>query len=114
MELGRYLVGEAGIYVCEVIDRKESHGEIFLVTNGGLHHHLAASGNFGQVLRRNFPLLAPARMGDAAKEKAHVVGPLCTPLDLLGHGVGLPRLEPGDLVAAATGAYGLTAARTAF
>lgn len=115
MELGRYFVGEAGIYVCEVIDRKESRGEIFLVTNGGLHHHLAATGNFGQVLRRNYPVLAPAHMGEASTEKAHVVGPLCTPLDLLGHAIDLPRLEPGDLVAVMqSGAYGLTASPTAF
>jgi diaminopimelate decarboxylase len=115
MELGRYLVGEAGVYVCEVIDRKESRGEIFLVTNGGLHHHLAATGNFGQVLRRNYPVVAPARMGAHETEKVHVVGPLCTPLDLLGHAVALPRLEPGDLVAVLqSGAYGLTASPTAF
>lgn len=115
MELGRYLVGEAGVYVCEVIDRKESRGEIFLVTNGGLHHHLAATGNFGQVLRRNYPVVAPARMGVRETEKVHVVGPLCTPLDLLGHGVDLPRLQPGDLVAVLqSGAYGLTASPTAF
>ena len=115
MELGRYFVGEAGIYVCEVIDRKDSRGEVFLVTNGGLHHHLAATGNFGQVLRRNYPVVAPARMGAHEAEKVHVVGPLCTPLDLLGHAVALPRLEPGDLVAVLqSGAYGLTASPTAF
>lgn len=115
MELGRYLVGEAGVYVCQVIDRKDSRGEVFLVTNGGLHHHLAATGNFGQVLRRNYPVVAPARMGAGETEKAHVVGPLCTPLDLLGAGVELPRLEPGDLVAVLqSGAYGLTASPTAF
>lgn len=115
MELGRYLVGEAGIYVCRVIDRKESRGEIFLVTNGGLHHHLAATGNFGQVLRRNYPILAPSRMDEPYTEKVNIVGPLCTPLDLLGQGVFLPRLEPGDLVAVLqSGAYGLTASPTAF
>jgi diaminopimelate decarboxylase len=115
MELGRYLVGEAGVYVCEVIDRKVSRGETFLVTNGGLHHHLAATGNFGQVLRRNYPVVAPARMGARDTEKVHVVGPLCTPLDLLGASVALPRLEPGDLVAVLqSGAYGLTASPTAF
>ncbi len=115
MELGRYLVGEAGVYVCEVIDRKLSRGEVFLVTNGGLHHHLAATGNFGQVLRRNYPVVAPARMGAHETENAHVVGPLCTPLDVLGHAVTLPRLEPGDLVAVLqSGAYGLTASPTAF
>ncbi len=115
IELGRYLAGEAGVYVCRVIDKKVSRGQIFLITDGGLHHHLAASGNFGQVIRRNYPLLAPAHMNARDHEKAHVVGPLCTPLDLLGSGVELPKLEPGDLVAVLqSGAYGLTASPTAF
>ena len=56
IELGRYLVGEAGVYVCRVVDRKVSRGQVFLVTDGGLHHHLAASGNFGQVIRKNYPV----------------------------------------------------------
>ena len=63
IELGRYLVGEAGIYVCRVIDRKISRGHVFLVTDGGLHHHLAASGNFGQVIRKNYPVVVGNRVG---------------------------------------------------
>ena len=84
IELGRYLVGEAGIYVCRVVDRKVSRGQVFLVTDGGLHHHLAASGNFGQVIRKNYPVVdrQPGRAA-AQREIASVVGPLCTPLDLL-------------------------------
>ena len=115
LELGRYIVGEAGLYVTRVIDRKVSRGEVFLVTDGGLHHHLAASGNFGQVIRRNFPLVIANRMGAAPQEKASVVGCLCTPLDLLADKASLPRAEAGDLVAIfQSGAYGLTASPTAF
>jgi diaminopimelate decarboxylase len=115
IELGRYLVGEAGVYVCRVIDRKVSRGQTFLVTDGGLHHHLAASGNFGQVIRRNYPLVAPASMAASELEQVHVVGPLCTPLDLLGSAIELPKLVEGDLVAVLqSGAYGLTASPTAF
>jgi diaminopimelate decarboxylase len=110
IELGRYIVGEAGIYVSRVIDRKTSRGELFLVTDGGLHHQLAASGNFGQVLRRNYPVAVGNRMGEAATEVATVVGCLCTPLDLLGDKVELPHAEIGDLVVVfQSGAYGLTA-----
>ena len=115
IELGRYLAGEAGVYICRVIDKKLSRGQVFLITDGGLHHHLAASGNFGQVIRRNYPVVAPAHMASAERETAHVVGPLCTPLDLLGSAVDLPRLDVGDLVAVMqSGAYGLTASPTAF
>ena len=115
LELGRYIVGEAGVYVTRVIDRKVSRGEVFLVTDGGLHHHLAASGNFGQVIRRNFPVAVANRMGAAPQEKASVVGCLCTPLDLLADKADLPRAEVGDLVVVfQSGAYGLSASPTAF
>lgn len=110
IELGRYIVGEAGIYVARVLDRKESRGQIFLVTDGGLHHQLAASGNFGQVIRRNYPVAIGNRMGETKTEVASVVGCLCTPLDLLADRAELARAEPGDLVVVfQSGAYGLTA-----
>ena len=109
MELGRYLVAEAGIYVCEVVDRKVSRGETFLITNGGLHQHLAASGNFGQVIRKNYPICLGNRV-TGELEQVNVVGPLCTPLDLLGNRVWLPVAGPGDLVVLfQSGAYGYSA-----
>lgn len=115
VELGRYLVGEAGVYVCRVVDRKESRGQVFLVTDGGLHHHLAASGNFGQVIRRNYPLAIGTRMDRPAEETASVVGCLCTPLDLLGDRCALPRADVGDLVVVfQSGAYGATASPADF
>ncbi|NNM21475.1 MAG: pyridoxal-dependent decarboxylase, exosortase A system-associated [Gammaproteobacteria bacterium] len=115
LELGRYLVGEAGVYICRVIDRKVSRGKTFLVTDGGLHHHLAASGNFGQILRKNYPVVVANRMGSAKTEKASVVGPLCTPLDLLANDMDLAVAEPGDLVAIFhSGAYGASASPQAF
>lgn len=115
MELGRYLTAEAGAYVCEVVDRKESRGEVFLITNGGLHHHLAASGNFGQVIRKNYPLCLGNRVQAPELEEVSVVGPLCTPLDILGAKVQLPPAEPGDLVVVyQSGAYGYTASPRGF
>ncbi len=115
IELGRYLVGEAGIYVCRVIDRKISRGEVFLVTDGGLHHHLAASGNFGQVIRKNYPVAIGTKMNAEKREIASVVGPLCTPLDLLADRMELARADVGDLVVVfQSGAYGLTASPTRF
>lgn len=110
IELGRYLVGEAGIYVCRVVDRKISRGQVFLITDGGLHHHLAASGNFGQVIRKNYPVVIGNKMRGKEREVASVVGPLCTPLDLLADRMDLARAEVGDLVAVLqSGAYGRTA-----
>ena len=110
IELGRYLVGEAGIYVCRVLDRKVSRGHTFLVTDGGLHHHLAASGNFGQVIRKNYPATVGNRADAPPTEPVSVVGPLCTPLDLLADRMPLPQAEPGDLVVIfQSGAYGYSA-----
>lgn len=115
MELGRYLVAEAGIYVCRVVERKESRGQVFLVTDGGLHHHLSASGNFGQVIRKNYPVAVAHRVAGGEREQVSVVGPLCTPLDLLADRMELGRAEEGDLVVVfQSGAYGLTASPGGF
>ena len=115
IELGRYLVGEAGVYLCRVIDRKESHGVVYLVTDGGLHHQLAASGNFGTVVRRNYPSAIATRYGEELTEEVNIVGCLCTPLDRLADNAAMPRAEVGDLVAVfCAGAYGASASPAAF
>ena len=115
IELGRWLVGEAGVYLSRVVDRKESRGETFLVIDGGLHHQLAASGNFGTVVRRNYPVAVAGRMGAAGDDEVSVVGCLCTPLDRLGDRVRLPAAGEGDVVAVfLAGAYGLTASPAGF
>ena len=115
IELGRYLVGECGVYVARVLDRKVSRGRTYLVVDGGMHHQLAASGNFGQAIRRNYPLIVGNRTDTATAENATVVGCLCTPLDLLGDDVELPPAEIDDLIVIfQQGAYGLTASPTAF
>lgn len=115
IELGRYIVGESGVYVTRVVDRKVSRGRTYLVVDGGMHHQLAASGNLGQVIRRNYPVVIGNRMQESEREAVSVVGCLCTPLDLLADNVLLPPAEIGDLVVIfQAGAYGLTASPTAF
>ena len=115
MELGRWLVAEAGVYLTRIVDRKASHGETFLVTDGGLHHQLAASGNFGTVIRRNYPIAVANALGGEPAETVSVVGCLCTPLDRLGDQVALPRAEVGDLIAIfQAGAYGASASPATF
>ncbi len=115
IELGRWLVGEAGVYLTRIVDRKTSHGKTFLVTDGGMQHQLAASGNFGQVVRRNYPVAIANRFDAPGEEEASIVGCLCTPLDRLADDVLLPPAESGDLVAVfLAGAYGLSASPQAF
>lgn len=114
-ELGRYLVGESGLYVAKVLYRKISRGQVFLVLDGGMHHHLAASGNISQSpIRRQMQLLAANKL-DAPLEKVNVAGPLCTPLDTFGMGVELPAMDEGDLIAIPnSGAYGPSMSPVAF
>jgi len=115
MELGRYLVAEAGVYVCRVSDRKVSRDQVYLITNGGLHHHLALSGNFGQVIRKNYPVCLGNRVHGDTQEVVNIVGPLCTPLDILGQRMSLPAASIDDLVVVfQSGAYGFTASPHGF
>ena len=115
IELGRYLVGEAGVYVTRIVDRKVSRGQVYLVADGGLHHHLSASGNFGQVVRKNYPVTIGNKADSTEREVASVVGPLCTPLDLLADRMSLPAAGIGDLVVVfQSGAYGASASPQAF
>ena len=115
IELGRYFVGEAGVYVCRILDRKVSREHTYLVADGGLHHHLSASGNFGQVIRKNYPVAIGNRMDATETESASLVGPLCTPLDLLADKMTLPKAGPGDLaVVFQSGAYGASASPQGF
>ncbi|MGI4848108.1 MAG: pyridoxal-dependent decarboxylase, exosortase A system-associated [Janthinobacterium lividum] len=115
IELGRYLVGEAGVYVTRVVDRKVSRGQVFLVTDGGMNHHLAASGNLGQVIRKNYPVMIGNRLAAEEREIVSVVGPLCTPLDMLADRMALPVAQVGDLVVVLqSGAYGASASPVGF
>ena len=115
MELGRYLVGESGVYLTRIVDRKVSHGKVFLVCDGGLHHQLAASGNFGTVVRRNYPVAIASRFGAEIEEEASLVGCLCTPLDRLADDAGFPRADVADLAAVfCAGAYGASASPATF
>lgn len=115
IELGRYLVGEAGIYVTQIVDKKVSRGQTYLITDGGLNHHLSASGNFGQVVRKNYPVTIGNRADRTDTELVSVVGPLCTPLDLLADRMTLPHADVGDLVVIyQSGAYGASASPQSF
>ena len=115
LELGRYLVGEAGYYVTTVVDIKNSRGEKFVVVDGGLHHHLANSGNFGQTLRRNYPVFVANKLNRAVVEEVTIVGPLCTPLDIVASKLAVPEVSVGDrIVILQSGAYGLSASPMRF
>lgn len=115
IEPGRHLVAESGIYVARVVDVKTSYGVTFAVLDGGMHHHLAASGNLGQAIKRNLPLAVLNRVDAPIAGTYEIVGPLCTPLDTLGRRVSLPHIAPGDLIGVLqSGAYARSASPLGF
>ena len=115
VEPGRFLAGEAGIYVSRVTDVKQSRGKTFVIVDGGMHHHLAASGNLGQTIKRNYPLAVLNKLRQPAEATVDVVGPLCTPLDVLARGVDLPGIDAGDLIGVfQSGAYARSASPLGF
>jgi diaminopimelate decarboxylase len=115
IELGRYLVAESGLYVTRVIDVKSSRGTTYVVADGGMNHHITATGNFGQVFRKPYPVAILNRMTDRCDAQVAVVGPCCTPLDVIGQKIAAPKVEPGDLVGIFySGAYGYSASSLGF
>ena len=115
LELGRYLIGASGYYICQVIEKKISRKKTFIVVNGGMHHHLAASGNLGQIIRKNYPICVGNNLTSDKTEKVTIVGPLCTPLDILADEIELPVINEGDsIVVFQSGAYGFSASPQLF
>ena len=116
LEPGRFLAGPAGIYVGRAVTVKQSRDKTFVVCDSGMHHHLAASGNLGQVIKRDYPVINVSRAGQAHDMDASVVGPLCTPLDTLARKGTMPSATAtGDLIAILqSGAYGLSASPVGF
>jgi diaminopimelate decarboxylase len=115
VEPGRYLVGPSGVYLAGTISAKASRGMNFAITDGGMHHHLAASGNLGQVIKRDYPLMTANRAFETHDQAVTVVGPLCTPLDTFGRKTPMPVPRVNDIVAIfQSGAYGLTASPVGF
>jgi diaminopimelate decarboxylase len=115
LEPGRYVVGEAGVYVARINDIKVSRGRKYLILDGGMNHHLAASGNLGQVIKRNFPIAILNKLDRPSAEAVDVVGPLCTPLDTLAKDLEVPAAQVGDLVGILqSGAYARTASPLGF
>jgi diaminopimelate decarboxylase len=109
LELGRYLVADAGIYVTRVVSEKESRGEKYFILDGGMNHHLAASGNLGAVIRKNY-LVKNLSRPQASSQTCNLVGPLCTPLDLMGRNVSIESPRLGDVIGIKnSGSYAFTA-----
>ncbi|EWC64303.1 Diaminopimelate decarboxylase [Actinokineospora spheciospongiae] len=110
-ESGRYLVGDSGTLVCTVTDVKTSGPGTYTVLDTGIHHLGGLSG-----IGRLRPMTArPATPTDAERVPTSLVGPLCTPADIVNRAASLPAPHPGQLLEIPNvGAYGLTASLVGF
>ena len=116
LELGRYLVGEAGTYVVRVLDVKHSRGTDYALVDGGTNHFRRPV-----AVRQDHPvtlLLPAAAAADDRRGPPRtyaIGGPLCTSIDVIARAALLPPLREGDLLALhKAGAYGLTMSSLAF
>lgn len=112
VEIGRYLVGEAGCYITEVVDIKDSRGRLFLILDGGINHLLRTSSSMKEATKYMEVLSK-----ESIKTKpATLVGKLMTSLDVLVEDVQVPEnIEIGDQIAIYNcGAYGFNHSITNF
>ncbi|MFI9387105.1 type III PLP-dependent enzyme [Kutzneria sp. NPDC052558] len=116
-ESGRHLVGDGGQLVCTVVNVKQSRGQRFVILDAGINI-LGGMSGLGRLLPVTVGFDPAAMAGDVDLDQlapAHLVGPLCTPGDVLGRGVPTPALLPGDVVTIPNaGAYGVTASLLMF
>ena len=114
LEMGRWLVGPGGWLLTGVITEKASRGVAIRLCDAGFNNHLAACGMMGTVIRRNWRFRNVTNP-DGAPGKYHLVGPLCTTIDVLASDITLPEVRVGDVLAIEnSGAYGFTASPTRF
>jgi diaminopimelate decarboxylase len=103
-EVGRYLVAESGVFVTRALRTKHSRGICFIITDGGMNHFSRPV-----FMRVNHPVRILNKIGRHADTTCNIAGPICTPIDVSGKNVTLPRPEAGDIVGIFyAGAYGYT------
>ncbi len=104
IETGRFLVGESGYYVTQVIDKKISRGKTFIICDGGINHLLRTA-----LINTAHPIAVIQRNAREEFETVSIGGSLCTSLDFFAKDVVLPLIEIGDyIVVKNSGAYGYT------
>lgn len=103
-EPGRYLVGQCGVYITEVIDRKHSRGKDYLLVDGGAQHLLRPA--LIGVSQPTFNISKGSEQDNL--QKFDLGGSLCTSIDFLGKDLDLPKnSEVGDYIGVfCAGAYG--------
>jgi diaminopimelate decarboxylase len=108
-EMGRLIVGNAGVLVTRVIYVKKGAGKTFVIVDAAMNDLIRPT--LYDAFHNIKPVAEPK--ADAARIKADVVGPVCETGDYLALARDLPALEPGDLLAIMTaGAYGAVQANT--
>jgi diaminopimelate decarboxylase len=104
-EPGRYIIGNAGVFIVKVIYRKKADGKNFLIVNGGMNDLIRPT------LYETYHDIIPAKNPGRARLKLDVVGPICETGDFLGKGRSLPWLAQGEFLAVkCAGAYSMAMA----
>lgn len=110
IESGRFIVGDAGYFVCKVVDVKVSREKKFVILDGGINHYMSLSPFFRfEAHNPRIRLIKKHYAAGMPVETVELAGPLCTSLDCLARKVVLPAIDIDDLVVFPNaGAYALT------
>lgn len=101
MEPGRFIVGNAGVFVTKVLYLKDNGFKKFLVVDGGMNDLIRPS------LYDAYHQVVPVKQTRAGRIKVDVVGPICESGDFFAHDRMIPKVDTGDLLAVmSAGAYG--------
>ena len=103
IELGRYIVSECGVFVTRVLELKESRGERFVITDGGINQFIRPA-----LMKVRHQARAITRLDEPLAVEAKVSGPLCTPIDITSQDIVVPEgIAIDDLIGVFNaGAYG--------
>lgn len=105
LEPGRYLVGNGGVLLSEVLYVKESQDRTFLVIDAAMNDLIRPT------LYDAYHGVAPVRQGANNLKSYDIVGPICETGDTFSSGRELPESKAGDLVVIqSAGAYGMSMA----
>ncbi len=102
-EPGRFIIGNAGVFLVKVLYEKISQNKRFVIVDGAMNDLIRPS------LYNAYHQIIPLTQPQGEKSPADIVGPICESGDYLGKNIELPPLKEGDILAIlSSGAYGFS------
>jgi len=103
MELGRSIIGSAGLLVTKILYIKETPKKKFIIVDAAMNNLIRPS------LYSAYHQILPIFQTDSSTEVVDIVGPVCEATDFFAKERSLPKLNEGDYLAiSGAGAYGQT------